>query len=246
MTKEKVKFSVERGSFGVQAMMILLGLSVIFRIIGCWGLWTDRNYLVFQIGLPIFSALLMILFVWFFGRRALWLTVIPVFLGVVFFIIKSLGFESQLHTVLCILLYIVVLVLYTCTVFGIVKTKWFLVALFGLPFLYHIFVEDLAALRDTANPVSFADGMQEMGVLCIMLGLLFLSLSMKKTVLEEEVDLPKIRPPRVIKPEKPAEPDQDSPVSAQTETVPSEVAAAGESSAAEPIQTDQENSNTDE
>ena len=246
MTKEKVKFSVERGSFGVQAMVILLSLSVVFRVIGCWGLWTDRNYLVFQICLPILSALLMILFVWFFGRRALWLTVIPVFLGVVFFIIKSLGFESQLHTVLCILLYIVVLVLYSCTVFGIVKTKWFLVSLFGLPFLYHIFVEDLAALRDTANPVSFADGMQEMGVLCILLGLLFLSLSMKKTVVEEEAELPKIKPPKVIKPDKMAEADRDALVPTQASPVPFETAAAGESPASEPVQTDPEDSYTGE
>ena len=246
MTKEKVKFSVERGSFGVQAMVILLSLSVVFRVIGCWGLWTDRNYLVFQICLPILSALLMILFVWFFGRLALWLTVIPVFLGVVFFIIKSLGFESQLHTVLCILLYIVVLVLYSCTVFGIVKTKWFLVALFGLPFLYHIFVEDLAALRDTANPVSFADGMQEMGVLCILLGLLSLSLSMKKTVLEEEVDLPKIRPPKVIKPEKSEEADHNSSVPTQATPVPTETVAAGESPGSEPAETDPEDSYTGE
>ena len=161
MTREKVKFSVEPNSFGAQAMMILMALSIVFRIIGCWGLWEDRNYLAFQICLPILSALLMILFVWLLGRRALWITVIPVFLGVVFFIIKSLSFKSQLHTVLCILLYIVVLVVYFCTVFGIFKTKWFLVPLFGLPLLYHIFVEDLAALRDTANPVSFAGGMQE-------------------------------------------------------------------------------------
>ena len=208
-------------------MVILLSLSIVFRIIGCWGLWTDRNYLAFQIGLPIISALLMILFVWLFGKSALWITVIPFFLGVVFFIIKSLGFDSRLHTILCILLYIVVLVLYVCTVFGILKTKWFLVPLFGLPFLYHIFVEDLAALRDTANPVSFAAGMQEMGVLCILLSLLFLSLSMKKTVLEETVDLPKIKAPKVVAPEKP---ETDSSLSmGETTTL------AGESPAAEPV-----------
>jgi len=137
-------------------------------------------------------------------------------------------------------------VLYSCTVFGIVKTKWFLVALFGLPFLYHIFVEDLAALRDTANPVSFADGMQEMGVLCILLGLLFLSLSMKKTVVEEEAELPKIRPPKVIKPEKPAGADHDSPVPPQASPVPHETAAAGESPGSEPAQTDPEDSYTGE
>ena len=203
MIKEKVKFTVDRNSFCAQAMVILMSLSVAFRIIGCWGLWSDRHYAIFQIGLPIFSALLLILLVWFLGRRALWTTIVPVFLGVVFFIIKSLSFESQVHTVLCILLYIVVLGIYFCTVFGIFKTRWFLVPLFGLPFLYHIFVEDLSALQDTANPVSFAAGMQEMGVLCIMLGLLFLSLGMKKQVTEEEVELPKIKGPKVVAPSKP-------------------------------------------
>ena len=249
MTREKVKFSVEPNSFGVQAMVILLALSIVFRVIGCWGLWTDRNYLAFQICLPILSALLMILFVWLFGRRALWITVLPVFLGVVFFIIKSLGFESQLHTVLCILLYILVLAVYFCTVFAIFKTKWFLVPLFGLPFLYHVFVEDLAALRDTANPVSFADGMQEMGVLCIMLGLLFLSLSMKKTVLEEEVELPKIKPPKVMKPGKLPEqqsngsPSEEavSPVSDETLPAKAETPVTGEI-----ISTIAEDSDTDE
>ena len=174
MKTERVKFYTERGSFGVQAMVILMALSIAFRIIGCWGLWEDRGYAVTQIALPIASALLLIASVWIFGRRALWLSFIPVVLGAVFFIIKSLGFESKLHMILCILLYVAVIALYFCTVFGIIRTRWILVLLFGLPFLYHIFVEDLTALRDTANPVSFSAGMQEMGVLCIMLGLFFL------------------------------------------------------------------------
>lgn len=235
MTREKVKFSVERDSFGAEAMIILLSLSIIFRIIGCWGLWTDRNYLAFQICLPIFSALLMILSVWFFGRRALWITVIPVFLGIVFFIIKSLDFESRLHTVLCILLYIVVLAVYFCTVFGILKTKWFLVPLFGLPFLYHVYV-DFAALNHSAETVSFAAGMQEMGVLCIMLGLLFLSLSMKKTVTVETVELPKIKDPKVVAPVN-SETEAAPPVS---ETIPDgqEKPAAAESTAEIPVPTD--------
>ncbi len=196
------KFYVERSSFGVQAMVILLALSVVFRIIGCWGLWNDRNFAILQIALPVLSALLMIASVELFGKRALWVSFLPVLLGAVFFIIKSLGFESLLHTILCIVLYVAVIVLYFCTVFNILPTKWVLVLLFGLPFLYHIFVEDLAALRDTENPVSFAAGMQEMGVLCIMLGLFFLSLSMKKTVMEPNQDLPKMKGPKVLFPKK--------------------------------------------
>ena len=205
MGGKRVKFYIERNSFGVQAMVILLSLSIAFRVIGCWGLWADRNFLMLQIALPVISALLLIVSVLLLGKRALWISFIPVLLGAVFFIIKSLGFESMLHTILCIVLYVAVIVLYFCTVFGILPTKWVLVILFGLPFLYHIFVEDLAVLRDTENPVSFAAGMQEMGVLCIMLGLFFLSLSMKKTVIEKEPvagELPKMKGPKVLFPKK--------------------------------------------
>ena len=200
MSGKNGKFYVERSSFGVQAMVILLALSVVFRIIGCWGLWNDRKFAILQIALPVLSALLMIASVELFGKRALWVSFLPVLLGAVFFIIKSLGFESLLHTILCIVLYVAVIVLYFCTVFNLLPTKWALVLLFGLPFLYHIFVEDLAALRDTENPVSFAAGMQEMGVLCIMLGLFFLSLSMKKTVIESNQELPKMKGPKVLFP----------------------------------------------
>ena len=171
MKKDKVRFYVERDGFGVETMVILMALSIVFRIIGCWGLWKDHTYALTQIVLPIVSAMLFIAIVWLLGKRALWTSFIPVLLGAIFFIIKAFGFESRVHMVLCILLYIAVIVLYFCTVFGLIRTKWFLVPLFGLPFLYHIFVEDLPALNNTANPVSFADGMQEMGVLCIMLGL---------------------------------------------------------------------------
>ena len=198
MKTEKVRFYTERNSFGVQAMIILMALSIAFRLIGCWGLWSDRSFAIAQIALPIGSALLLMVLVWLFGRRALWLSFIPVILGAVFFIIKSLGFESTVHTVLCILLYSAVIALYTGTVFGVIRTKWILVLLFGLPFLYHIFVEDLPALRDTVNPVSFSGGMQEMSVLCVMLGLFCLSFSMKKSIVEPMmIHLPKIRKPKV-------------------------------------------------
>ena len=224
MNTERVKFYTERNSFGVQAMIILMALSIAFRLIGCWGLWNDRSFALAQIALPIGSALLLMVFVWLFGRRALWLSFIPVILGAVFFIIKSLGFESTVHTVLCILLYAAVIALYSGTVFGLIQTKWILVALFGLPFLYHIFIEDLPALGDTVNPVSFSGGMQEMSVLCIMLGLFCLSFSMKKSMVEP------IHLPRIIKPKgsgkqkKPEVPtaDQEDPVEEVTAAPPAE------------------------
>ena len=93
-----------------------------------------------------------------------------------------------------------VAVLYTATAFGVIPTKWLLVPLFGLPFVYHIAVEDLAALRDAS--VTVASALQEISVLCIMLALLLTALAMKKHRNIEELNLPKMRTPKVIPPQK--------------------------------------------
>ena len=110
-------------------------------------------------------------------------------LGVVFFIYKAFSFESRIHMVLCILLYLAVAILYTGTVTGSIHTKWLLPPLFGLPFIYHIVVEDLPALSNTAVPVTFSAGMQEMSVLCIMAALFCVGMGLKKHVLSTETTI---------------------------------------------------------
>ena len=200
--KPRAKFYVEKNSALVHAAVIFMALSAVFRLVGCWGMWGNQFFAASQIGLPLVCNLLFILFILLLGGRAFWTTSLPVILGVVFFIIKSFTFDSWLHTVLCILLYMLVAVLYSATAFGIIRTKWLLVPLFGLPFVYHIAVEDAAALR--AGTVTFAAGMQEVSVLCIMLALLFTALAMKKRKTIEDVELPKIKDPKVIIPAKPA------------------------------------------
>ncbi len=204
-TKPRAKFYVEQQGWATQAAIIFMALSAVFRIVGCWGKWNDAFFAATQIALPLMSNILFILCIVLLGKKALWLTAVPALMGVVFFVIKSFTFESWIHTVLCILLYLLVAVLYTGTVFGFIHTKWLLVPLFGLPFLYHIFVEDLAALRDTANPVSLSAGLQEISVLCVMLSLLFTAFAMKKKKPQTEVELPKMKAPKVIPPQKAAE-----------------------------------------
>ncbi len=198
--QERVKFYVEKQSFWVQASVIFMALSAAFRLFGCWGLWEDSFFAVSQIALPLCCNILFILCVLLLGKKALWSTALPALLGVAFFIIKAFTFDNWIHTLLCLLLYLLVAVLYTGTVFGFIRTKWLLAPLFGLPFLYHVLVEDMAALRDTARPVSLAAGMQELSVLCIMLSLLFLSFAMKKHRAEKPGELPKIKDPKVIPP----------------------------------------------
>ena len=207
MEKEKksaprAKFYVEQQHWAVQTAIIFMALSAVFRIVGCWGKWDESFFAATQIALPLMCNILFILCLVLLGKKALWLSAVPVILGVVFFIIKSFTFDSWLHTVLCILLYLLVAVLYTGTVFGVIRTKWLLPPLFGLPFLYHIFVEDLAALRDTANPVTLSAGLQEISVLCVMLALFFTAIAMKKKKPQTEVELPKMKAPKVIAPNK--------------------------------------------
>jgi len=182
MKNEKFKFYVERTGFWTEAALIFMTLAIVFRVIGCWGLWDDRYFLMTQILLPIVSGLLFILLLALLGKHALWTTFLPVLGGVAFFVLKALTFENTTQMLLCLLLYAAVAVLYCGTVFTLIRTKWLLVPLFLLPFLYHVGVEDIARLRDTVNPVTFTAGMQEMSVLCIMLSLLFTSLAMKKLV----------------------------------------------------------------
>lgn len=203
--KPRVRFCVDKKGRFVHDAVLFMMLSIVFRVVGCWGLWTDRFFLITQILLPIASSLLFILILRFLGDKAFPATILPMLMGVAFFIIKAFTFESALHTALCIALYVLVAVLYTATALGYIRTKWFLVPLFALPFLYHVFVEDLAALRDVENPVLFSDGMQELSVLCVMIALIFTALALKKRKPPlEESNLPKIKDPVVIKPNKPA------------------------------------------
>ena len=184
MKETRIKFYVERSGFWTEASLIFMALAIVFRVIGCWGLWNDRYFLLTQIILPIVSGLLFILLLALLGKHALWTTFLPVLGGVAFFVLKALTFENTTLMLLCLLLYAVVAIVYCGTVFTLIRTKWLLVPLFLLPFCYHVGVEDIARLRDTVNPVTFTAGMQEMSVLAIMLSLLFASLAMKKLVKE--------------------------------------------------------------
>ena len=180
----RVKFFIDKTGFFAEGAMILLVLAAIFRFIGCWGMWVDRIPAMMQIALPVCSCLLLMLCVLLLGKKGFFLSFIPVLLGVVFFVYRSLFFDNMVHTVLCILLYMVVAVVYTATVFGWIRTKWLLPPLFGLPFLYHLIVEDLPALNQGAQTLKFTDGMQEMSVLFIMAALFCIGMGLKKRPVE--------------------------------------------------------------
>lgn len=182
MEREKLRYSVSRKNFFVKLSAFLMGLSVLFRLMGYWGFWNncEQSFIITQIALPIACCILFIINILYMGKRLFSLSFIPVLFGVVFFIIKSFGFDSILHTILCIMLYILVAFIYTGTVFGVIRTKWLMLPLFGLPFIYHILVEDRNTILATDNAMTLADWLPEMSVLCVMLALFFITFGMKK------------------------------------------------------------------
>lgn len=178
---EKIRYSVSRKNFFVKLAVIFMILSVLCRFLGYWGFWSNQTagFVTFQIVLPILCNLLFIVLVLYAGRRFFSLTFIPVILGVMFFIIKAFGFDSILHTILCICLYLAVAFIYTATVFGVIRTKWLLAPLFGLPLIVHIYL-DRDMIAPKGQTVALAELLPEISVLCIMAALLCICVAMKR------------------------------------------------------------------
>ena len=177
---EKTRFYLDKTGFFAESAMIFLVLAAVFRFFGCWGMWENRGEYVMLTLLPIFCCLLMTLCIIFFGRRCFFLSVIPVMLGVVFFVWKALYYPSWVNTVICVLFDLAVAVIYTGTVFGWIPTKWLLVPMFSLPFLYRVSVIDIPALSNKAEPVLFSDGMQELSILGILAGMFCVAMALRR------------------------------------------------------------------
>ena len=146
--------------------------------------------------LPVFCCVLMALCIILLGRKGFFLSVIPVLLGVVFFVYSALSsYDTWVPIVLSVLLCLVTAVVYTATVFGWIRTKWLLPPLFALPFLYHVIMVDIPALSNSSVPISLADGMKEMSFLGIMLALFCVSMALKKALKKRERALGKNEEP---------------------------------------------------
>ncbi|MBR2622320.1 MAG: hypothetical protein IKC97_08105 [Clostridia bacterium] len=179
---KRASFYIDRKSWAARLSLLFMAVSAIIR--GIYYTVTPMTALVLWVHFVnvIAAAVVFGVAVIFFGEKCPQLTAVSVLMGVVFFMVKAFTFETMTHTVLCLILYTAVLVLYSLTIFGIIRTKYLLYPLFGLPLLYHIFVEDMQIyiLADPQPP--FFEWLPEISVLCIMAALLCVSVAMKKRV----------------------------------------------------------------
>lgn len=130
--------------------------------------------------LPLAAITVFVCTVAFLGERTALPSAAGVLLGVIFFALKAQAF-TPLHQTLCTILYAAVIALYTLTVLGVLPTKKLLYPLFGLPFIYHLLVEDTQYYFFADPPVPVIEWLPEMSVLCIMAGLFFASVALQKT-----------------------------------------------------------------
>lgn len=164
----------------------LMAAAAIIRLI--YFVPTEMSPFVFGVHLilPVAAAILFVVGTMLEGKWFRILSVGVVTLGIAFFIAKAFADFSPLHRNLCTLLYITVITVYTLTVTGIVPTKKLLYPLFGLPLLYHIFVEDTQYYFFADPPVPFREWLPEISVLCIMAALFCQAIAMKTVLMERK------------------------------------------------------------
>ena len=164
--------------------MLAFALCIPLQILGYAEQLRHPLIAVTLVFLPVLRALLMIIMILHFGRDRLWLSIFPVFIGVLGFAFKLVldpRGESFLHHASAALLYLGIVALWALTVLYLIRTKWVLAVLFLLPFLKHILVNDLPVLLGAAAPVSASTWLKEGCILSFLLALFFCALSFEKT-----------------------------------------------------------------
>ena len=180
MNNQRVKFFVDKNSFWAHGAGVLLALATVLQFIACWGLWNERLYALTNVLLPVESFFIFVLILSFLGGKALWVTILPFLGGIVFYGLQFWFAEDRLVMVIGIAYCVLAIVLFVGTVFTLIRTKWLLVLLFAAPFAYRAFYRDVLILQNVDQPATFAAGMREISLLCVLLAMTFFALGMKK------------------------------------------------------------------
>ncbi len=176
--KKKLNVTIPRSGGAFFTACGFMVAAAVIRLVYFLGKPPAETSLSVHLFLPVAAAVVFLVGAAAGQRWSKKAAILAVVLGVTFFIIKAQTF-APLHRALCTTLYLTVLVLFTATLSGLLPTKKLLYPLFGLPLLYHIFVEDTQLYLFAQPPVPYWEWLPELSVLCIMAGLLSLSIALK-------------------------------------------------------------------
>ena len=134
----------------------------------------DIWYLFVHLALPVFCCAVMGIML-MSRKNSLVPTVWPMLFGVLFFMLKALDFELW-HCVFCLSLYAAFALVYILTVHGVLGSRIPLMLMCAVPFLYHVFVEDIFL----DPPAGFVEFLPELSVLLIMLAVFIEAWAMRR------------------------------------------------------------------
>ena len=177
--KKRTNVTIRRTHPAAISACGIMGMAAVLRLVYFLSAPVTAYVAVVHLLLPVTAAILFILGILLTGKWFRPLSTGAVALGIAFFITKAAVEFTPLHRNLCFVLYITVLALYTATAWGIIPTKVLLYPLFGLPLLFHIFVEDTRDYVFAEPPVPVWDWLPEISVLCIMAALFCQAIAMK-------------------------------------------------------------------
>lgn len=183
MKTDKQGFRIDAGRPAAAASMIAFVFCIPLQIMGYADRLREPAVAVELVFLPALSALLMIAVILRHDQKALRFSSFAVGVGIIGFAFKLVmdpretGFA---HHFLASVLYIGIFVLWTLTVFYVIKTKWVLVLLFPIPFFKHVILDDIPVLLGTAAPLGASAWLKELCMLSFMLALFFFAVSLEK------------------------------------------------------------------
>lgn len=184
----KIKISQKNGSAGAVAAAVLMLFAAAARVAAYWDVipagTRGSSFLYLQFILPLACNVFFAIFVLAFGKKAMWPTILPVIMGCIFFIARITDPANNVavgtwHIALCCCLYTLVGVMYTLTVTGVIRAKWPLVLVFGLPLLYHIIEGIYKTVAINGGVLTMAFNLPEISVLLIMTSLFVTACSLK-------------------------------------------------------------------
>ncbi|MDO5445026.1 MAG: hypothetical protein Q4F31_05330 [Eubacteriales bacterium] len=192
--------TVDRNSGSGRNAIIFFALAVVFRCLGiiqhAGDLLTNKYSLFSELVLPLTFCALMILCIVLFGKNHFWLSIIPLMIGILFFILRSFSLDNILarkagewSVAIHICVYLLVLMLYSCSVLRFPVLKWALIPIFILGSVYHVIFEDYPAIMNGGESLSFSSVMNELSILFIVLGLIFAAFAFQ-AVAAEKADKP--------------------------------------------------------
>lgn len=187
----KTKYFLDKKSFCGRAAFILLLIAVPFFGIGGINYFKDMAAnsvpLVTEVALPAVACLLFALFIAVFGRKGFWTSFLPLMLGMI--ALMLLAFKENGVSLIGlgeVFICFLIVILYSCTIFGAIGTKFFAFAIIVVELAFKC-VFQYWPLVSGGTPVGAVRALGEVAWFFMILGFAFVTLGLrKKNTLDKE------------------------------------------------------------